>query len=382
MSTPQPPRSAWSSQLGFTLVELLVTMAITTVILGATMAAMADAVRATETATLLTGLNNGLRTGMDLIVRDLLQTGQGLPAGRVIFVPSGAGSQALRLPGPPTTNYQVVGATEWTAVIPGPGRGPVLNGQATDMITFIASDSAFDQKQLTGVAANALSIAVNPNGTNGANITNGGADDVVPGDLLMLTKGSTSTLAQVSRVVNQTIFFDPGDSLNLNQTAAADGTLLEVRNTAPVDPLIGAVCNPAPCIAPTRATRIRMITYYVDAVTDPDRPRLVRRMNNGHPTTFNNNLGTAVAFDIENLQITYDLADGVTNPANVRMTDADLDGNGACSPDPCNVNQIRKVNVLLAARSRSPLRGSNQFFRNHLLTQISLRSLAFVDEYQ
>jgi hypothetical protein len=343
---------------------------------------MSDAIRATDSATLLTGLNNGLRTGMDLIVRDLLQVGQGLPAGRVVFVPAGAGAQALQLPGPPGTNYQLVGATEWTAVVPGPGRGPVLNGQATDMITTIAADSEFDQKQLTEFATNALSVKVNPNGTAGANITNGGADDIRPGDLIMLTKGSTSTLAQVTRVAGQEIFFDVGDSLNLNQTAAIDGTLLELRNTAPADPLPGTVCNPAPCIMPTRATRIRMITYYVDAVTDPQRPRLVRRINNGHETLFDNNLGTAVAFDIEDLQITYDLADGVNNPANVRMTDADLDGTGACSPDPCNVNQIRKVNVLLAARSRIPMRGTNQFFRNRLVTQVSLRSLAFVDEYQ
>ena len=69
-----------------------------------------------------------------------------------------------------------------------------------------------------------------------------------------------------------------------------------------------------------------MVTYYIDATTDPQHPRLVRRINNGHPTGFNNNLGTAVAFDIESLQLTYDLADGVGNPANVRMVAADLTG--------------------------------------------------------
>ena len=73
-----------------------------------------------------------------------------------------------------------------------------------------------------------------------------------------------------------------------------------------------------------------MTSYYIDAITNPRRPRLVRRMNNGDPLIFDNTLGTAVALDIENMQITYDIADGVTNPANVRMTDADLDGSGAC----------------------------------------------------
>ncbi len=81
-------------------IELLVTMAITTVILGATMAAMTDAIKATESATQITDMNNGLRTAMDLMVRDMLQVGQGLPGGRAILVPNGANSVPMQLPGP------------------------------------------------------------------------------------------------------------------------------------------------------------------------------------------------------------------------------------------------------------------------------------------
>jgi len=55
-----------------------------------------------------------------------------------------------------------------------------------------------------------------------------------------------------------------------------------------------------------------MVTYYLDASV-AEHPRLVRRINNGHPMTFDNTLGTAVAIDVENLQFTYDLADGATN---------------------------------------------------------------------
>ena len=63
------------------------------------MTAMNNAIRATETAMQLTTMNNGLRTSMDLMVRDLLQVGQGLPSGNVILIPSGAGSTAIKLPG-------------------------------------------------------------------------------------------------------------------------------------------------------------------------------------------------------------------------------------------------------------------------------------------
>ena len=76
---------------------------------------------------------------------------------------------------------------------------------------------------------------------------------------------------------------------------------------------------PANSPAATNITRIRMITYYLDATIDPRHPRLVRRINNGHPTTFNNALGTAVAMDIENLQLSYDISNGTSNPGNVKM---------------------------------------------------------------
>jgi hypothetical protein len=209
-------------------------------------------------------------------------------------------------------------------------------------------------------------------------ISNGGADDLRRGDLIMLMKGTSTTLVQVTDLDgNQTVTFGASDSLNLNQTAAANGTLTAHRNIAPAE-----TCSGTGCFVPSTATRIRMITYYVDTKTDPNRPRLVRRLNNGHQTTYDNNLGTALAFDVENLQISYDLVDGDTNPADVRFTAADIAGTGRCSPNPCSPNQIRKVNISLSGRSRKPMRGTGQYLRNTLTTQVSLRSMAFVDRYR
>jgi hypothetical protein len=64
------------------------------------------------------------------------------------------------------------------------------------------------------------------------------------------------------------------------------------------------------------------------------------------------------------------------------MTSADLQGTGACAPAACSPNQIRKANLMVSGRSRIPMRGTRQFFRNRLFTQVSLRSLAFVDRYR
>jgi prepilin-type N-terminal cleavage/methylation domain-containing protein len=376
------------SERGFTLVELLVSMAITTIILGATMAAMSDATKATDSAIQMTGLNNSLRTAMDLMVRDLMQVGQGLPAGRVIGVPNGGGSEAIQLPGPPGSDYQLEGSSfcppdpndpnpdtsceQISAIIPGPGLGHQVgeNGTPTDVVWIIAADSAFERVPLSRFAPTGRFIEINPS----VNITDGGPDDVHPGDLIMLSKGSASVLLEVTEVSGQQIKFDNGDSMRMNQSASYNGTLHSMSAYAPPDDDNAGKIY-------TEATRIRMTTYYLDAVTNPRRPRLVRRMNNGDPFVFDNTLGTVVAFDVENLQITYDIADGVTNPANVRMTDADMNGTGACAPRACSPNQIRKVNLLLSGRSERPARVSGQYFHNTLVTQISLRSLAFVDRY-
>ena len=87
---------------------------------------------------------------------------------------------------------------------------------------------------------------------------------------------------------------------------------------------------------------------------------------------------------MENLQITYDLVDSASNPNNVKMNATDLSGatGGACYPNPCSPNQIRKINLTLTGRSRTPMRQTRQYFRNTLTTQISLRSMSFVDKYR
>jgi prepilin-type N-terminal cleavage/methylation domain-containing protein len=362
---------------GFTLVELLVSTAITTLILGTTIAAMMNAVRANDTAVLVTSMNNNLRTAMDLVNRDLLQVGQGLPSTHVIEIPNAGGSTAVRRPGPPGTNLVwALGTSQIEAVTPGPALGPLVNGVPTDIITTLAIDGAFSLPGggavgITRITNNSVDIVAT------VNITNGGPDDLVAGDLLMVSKGTNTALVQVTSIAGQRVNFAAGDSLNLNQNdAGSNGTMTSIINTAPANTT--ATTN----VTAVSVSRVLMITYYIDAATNPDRPRLVRRIGNGDPITFNNNSGTAVAFDVENFTVSYDLADSVNNPANIRFEGADLADGGTCGALACNPNNIRKVNVVLAGRSRRALTNTATFFRNTLSSQVSLRSLAFVDRYQ
>jgi type II secretory pathway pseudopilin PulG len=399
------PRQAAFERLagtaGFSLIEMLISVGIMTAIMGATMMSLAQASKANETALLVTAMNNTLRTGMDLVIRDMLQVGSGMPPGHYTLMPSGSGSR-MNLPGPPGTAYKsVLGDLELNAVNPGTGLGPLVNQvaatactvagptcAATDMLTVLAADSTFTHVQLVSRLANGTTIRVDPAVNIGT-----GPDRVTAGQLIMLEKGSYAILVQVTDIdaTTNTIFFTPHDSLNLNVHSAPAGSMglpATAGNCAVATGMTAAL--PCPDIAPvapatflnTVATRVRMISYYLDN-TDLARPKLVRRINNGHPMTFDNNSGNTVAFDIDNMQISFDLADGVNNWAGVKFTAADLNATagGRCLPAACSVNQVRKVNITLSARSRTPFSASKKYFRNSLTTQVSLRGMAFVNDY-
>lgn len=359
-------RARASSQSGFSLVEMLIAMAIGTMVMGATLTALSNALRANDAVHRLSGMNNTLRSAMDLMVRDFLQVGSGLPPGHVVQTPSGSGSTLVRIPGPPGTAFtNPAGATNIAAIIPGSGRGPVVNGVATDTITVLMADNTFLDISVSATTSTTITVPASVN-------IAAGPDRVVAGQLMMITKGSVTTLVEVTAVntSSRVLTFATGDSLNLNQTTAAQGTLAQLN-----------AATPANSTTTMRISRVRMISYYIDATT-AGRPRLVRRINNGHPTTFNNTLGTMVGNDVEGLRISYDLADGVNNPSDVRFLTADLSGSGACSPNACAASQIRKINVSLTARAGNAAEAGGRVFRNTLTSQVSLRSMAFVNEYQ
>lgn len=377
---------------GFSLPELLIAMVIVLVVMAATMTSVGNAYRSAENARGILDVNNNLRIGADLMVRDLIQVGQGLPTGRVVQVPTGSGALRIQRPHPqdsPCTQWDL-GITTLPAVTAGPGCGPVVNGAATDMVTTLAVDAVLDTVPVHSfsVAAHTAMVSLPPVCTagtapncttfvagtysGGLDITTGRGDDVAPGDLMMFVKGSASALVYVTAVDgNQTFTFAPGDPMNLNQfEAALNGTVDDLATTPPTT------------VNSATVSRIRMITYYVDNTIDPTTPRLIRHMNWGAPALPVNQRGLTVAFAIDNLQLTYDMVDGVTNPAGVKMVAADINGAGRCAPNPCSPNQIRKVNVYLAGRSTQVFSLTKRFFRNALETQVSLRSLALVDRYR
>jgi type II secretory pathway pseudopilin PulG len=365
----QPAIRPVNTTAGFSLIELIVAMGLLTVIMGVTLAGLSDVMKSNDLVVSLASMNNNLRAGTDLMIRDLLQAGSGLPSSHDVSIPNGNNSQRVRIPGPPGTNFELpANWTEFPAVMPMNGAGPVINGVATDVLAVLMGDNAFMDVTLSAVAN--TQVTVSP----GVNL-NAGADRVVAGQLMIISKGSFNTLVQVSSVdvANRVIRFVNGDSLRLNQSGAEAGNMTALNAEDPVN-----------SAANTRISRLRLITYYIDATTDPAHPRLVRRVNNGHPTTFDNALlGTAVATDIYDLQFTYDISNGTNNPGGVAMSAADMfNANGACSPANCAPTQVRKVNLRLRARAPNQVSSAARFVENTLESQVSLRAMAFIDRYR
>ena len=346
---------------GFSLVELLVTTAIMLVVIGVATTAFKNALDASAGGALIADSNQSLRAATNLMVRDLIQAGRGVPIGG-LPIPSGAGAGALSRPGPPGTAYTFdnVNFTTLPAIVPGPALGPTVNGQTTDIITVLMTDPSLPELTLnatpavTGqavLAADGSSLNV---GGSAASWIAAPATGVKAGDLIMFT----NTLGNALQTVTSTdgaavVSFAAGDTFNFNQPGATQGSITQI------------LAVPVP---QTTAQRVLMITYYVDNVSTPGIPRLARRLNAG--------AGQALAGAIEDLELTYDLVDGATNPAAQPVVPITI-GGVLYTP-----NQIRKINLHVGVRSEERSPRTRDYVRNHLTTVVSVRSLAYVSRYE
>jgi hypothetical protein len=169
-------------------------------------------------------------------------------------------------------------------------------------------------------------------------------------------------LQTVTAVSGQTLTFSPGDAFNLNGRTSSEtaGTIKQLQN------LTGGVPNGT--YPPTSATRIWMITYYLDATTDPAHPMLMRAVNFNTPQP--------VAETVENLQFAFNFADG-TSPAPVNQFSVPT----VPAPAGDTENQIRVANVYMGARSTTSAANPGKYIRTNLSTQVALRSMAYFNSF-
>jgi hypothetical protein len=358
----------------------MVSTAITLIVLGTAMTTFRNALTLNETAGLMADATQNLRAGSNLLVRDLIQTGRGIPTGG-IPIPSGDGAVDINRPGPPGTAYVFdnVDATTLPAITTGDALGPLVGGDPTDVITLLVSDPTsyveYSEGELPaplelnwgadpaqwpdGLAAPTPTLAADGASLNVQQFDtwiSDAATGVKAGDLLLFTNSLGSAIQTVTRTEGTQVFFESNadDPFNFNQRAVSQGSIMQIRSGA--------------TFPQTTVVRVQMLSYYIDAVTSPGTPRLTRRVNFFEPQ--------ALAGVLEDLEITFDLVDGVTNPtriANLPHTVDDVT---------YTANQIRKVNLHVGVRSDTRSGARGDYMRHHLSTAVSIRSLAFVSRYE
>ncbi len=338
----------WRDDRGFGMMELMVTMAITLIILAGSFRAFDDARKTAEVGSLIADDNQNLRAGVGQITRDLIQTGRELPnAG--IPVPFGTGAVPIRRPSPPGLNLTFPATWEvLPSICPGPGLGPTVNNVQTDLVSVVYADTALPLNAwpLTSVLADGSRMTV-----DARTPINDARTGLQPGDLIWFTNAQGNAIQTVTSVDGQNVFFaqnDANDAFRFNQRTAAEGTILQIRGGA--------------TFTPTSATRVLMVSFYLDTATAPGQLRLVRRVN-FQPARL-------IGVGIDNLQFSYDIIDGTTNPTN--QPDA---------VDPNTPSQIRKVNLFVSARSDLQFTQTRAPVRSGVATQVSLRSMSFMDRY-
>lgn len=412
---------------GFSLIEVLLSTALLTIIIGVTLQALTSAIHANEAVTLLADTQENLRASLNYMTKDIIQSGEGIPQGG-ITIPNSAGAfptSSLNRPLPPGAPPPATFPTSWTA-LPAIAPGPLLGlpsqvanpaipgvtvaGPNTDMITVLYADTTL--QDAAGNWMNRYPIRVAPNGgcggaspspngtivTVGSTITitfdptciniNTGNTAPQVGDLILLQNNASGCAASGAMVASDSCDANnpslPGNMALLNVTgvnlggnaltfACGDAYNLNcsglATGTAAQMESGGSWNN-----VTVTATRVWMVTYYVSTAAPASllRPMLMRQVNMNAPQP--------VGEVIENLQIFYDVLNpGATPPALAAPPEQEdpvgVGGFGALS-------YIRDCYVVLYARSENPYSQSNLYFRNNLQTVVSIRGLDFYNEFQ
>ncbi|MGB2622561.1 MAG: prepilin-type N-terminal cleavage/methylation domain-containing protein [Candidatus Acidiferrum sp.] len=366
-------------QSGFTLIEFMVAMGITLIALATTMLAFKDATRTNQNVSLRSDLGDNLRASVNLLEQDLIQAGTGIPTGGIPIPYTAGPTSCPGSGGAPINRPNLTGGLTFpvcnvtlNAVEPGWELGPPISspdshaGANTDEITMLYADNTLG---LNARMINEPASGSGPGCPNGS-ITNNGETvtfdstcilftttgvQLNPGDLIMFSNSLGNAIQEVTAVSGQTLTFAPGDGLDLNGRSDPQGTIKQLENT-------NTNGTPNGTFPPTTATRIWMTTYYLDNITAPPNTRLIRRVNW--------NPGQPVAETIENLQFKYNFIDGETNPSGQPSI-----------PTGESESEIRSVDVILGARSTNAWGLNNMFLRNNFMTQVSLRSMAYVNRY-
>ena len=349
-----------NSERGFTLLELMVSMAVGLIVMAAMASLFKTGMSSTMLVTQRAETQQNMRAAIDLLVKDISMAGAGLPSGG-IQLPSGAGSSASKFGCDqggtchitaytyPTGNYMYGILPGYTNGVEGGAAIPAAPAPAiNDSITSIYADYNFPlfEYNVAFVGANGGSITLTANPIYApAPPAINAAGGVQVGDLIMLSNSLGNAVGEVTGITATAITFANLDPLNMNQSGAATNNIKAISGGAN-----------------TVAYRLFAVTYYLTLPGAGQSPRLMRQVNGLTPVP--------VADDIINLQFAFDTYNAGALDAN--------------QPNPIGVgespNNIQKVNMI--ALGQSIINNGNKSQNMYLATSVSARNMAFRNRYQ
>ena len=383
-------------EAGFSLLEMVIAMALGTIVLGGAVQMYTQGVAATWATTQRAELQQDFRAGSNMLTKDLSLAAAGLNPGTAIALPSGSSpvygcSQAtvstpqacyLGAGNSSSVPFPTQGATAYFyGLLPGYDHGPTLLAAQgpTDVVTVAYTDNTFyldcySASITTGTTVTFTPIVPTPPATSSANCTapggnsaaqavNDSAVGLTTGDLVLFTFGSTNLLAEVTTSANAggVATFATGDALNLNQASG-------VANSLAYQFAHGTTTG--------YGQRLQLITYYINNAITP--PRLMQQVS-GH-------IPVPVAENVVYMKFTYDLFNDATNQPAVACSNPGAASDG-CSNASAGLlpNQITKINIQNMAMD-STLSGSqfglkNGYQRMDLQTSVCARNLTYVNNY-
>lgn len=379
-----------NSRRGYTLIELMVSLTLGLVIIGAAVQVFSRSVDATWVVSQRAEMQQDARAASNMLTRDLSLAGAGLPSGGVALV-SGGGVLAPRY-GCDYTSLCYLGPTNVASiafptqtvsgntinymypVIPGWRRGITINATAgaSDVVTIVYADTAFLLSdygvRFNDINGNSVTFTLPspaPNPLDQA-VNNPGVG-LQQGDVVLFTNtAGGAALAEVTAAVpagggpSYTVSFASGSPLLINQNAGGSGNIKwAILGNDPTK--VGV--NPLPN---TSGQRIWIITYYLDNTTGT--PTLMRQVNARRPIP--------VAENVADLRFTYDTYDD-----NGNLLNATGDG-GMGNVPPISPGKIRRINLAhLTFRSQLP-GGKNGYQSLDMQTSVSARNMSFIDRYK
>lgn len=324
------------AQSGFTIIEVVVSVAIFTIVMGAVYGLL-EVARAGRLNTIQrTDVLQNVRVALNTMGRDAINAGVGYPnLGAVI----------------PDDKLSLIGIapdadTNADLLTPVYAANNVnsINGLMTDQVTFLFIDDAFNGGSSIPISAIADPTGATTRMTVSAGFNNSAANI---GDVFLLTGNNGSAIGTLTGTVG-------ADTLNFANTDP-----LGINNPAGVSPLDNIV-------PPASLLRLNWVTYYVG----PDDGSgmgtgTLRRMVFGG---FDAATGTPVrgtdqplAFGVEDMQVQYVLRNGdvVDAPTTAQMED------------------IRQVRVSVTVRSPDIDPKTNKPFKSTMTASFSTRNLVY-----